>query len=96
MSLGAGPTFANAVKRAREELLSDEELLQLPALVSSHELPEATDQLVIDEDLGKGHHPRLLVERDAPLGIHFKIDLLKRNLARVEQCLRLRAEWAAI
>ena len=60
-SLEGELTFACVASRARGVLLGAEQLRELPALVSGHELLEAANQLVVYENLGKGHHSRLLI-----------------------------------
>ena len=65
-------------------MLRAEQLRELPALVCCDELLEATNQLVVNKDLGEGHHPGLFVQSDPSVGIHAEVDLFEWNLARVE------------
>ena len=96
---GAAPTSASAASRARGAGALGGlrgELGQPAALVGLHELLEAADVDLADDDLREAQHPGLLDQLRASGRVLCEIDLLELELADLQQLLGALAERARL
>src|SRR3954454_14086624 len=76
--------------------LGGRELAQATGAIGGDQLHEPAHDLVADDDLREAQHPRAASELGASVRVTRQIDLLVREPARFQQCLRADAERAGI